>query len=480
MMVSRRGGTLHTSFAQSMDMAFGVGKWKQLEFETVNTDSLLNSGINYIYLEGEQYHFGYMHDYWNQNKTKFENWVKKGNILFVNSNPMYGNTLLLGFGGVSLDPNFVSDTIISADITHKIFNDPKKPVGEEFWGYNTNNGANMIIKGSGLKPLLVNKENHSHIVLAEKSWGAGTVIFGTLNSMRYVFPQTGYTNLRANILSLKYTPSEISAALERPEPKTSARQGNQDVLVTLTNYGAQTLTEATINWEINGTLQTPFKWTNGLDAASGNSFSKDQFSVGKILFEKAKNYVFKVWVSDLNGAYTPAVQDTITQTIYTALEGSYSVGTENADFDNLNAAVNALIDAGVSGPTVFNLADGTHYINQKFPAFTGASPLNTITFQSISGDRNSTIIERDVNIRAEYLLAFTRASYITFKNLTIANSYSIYDYGTVVLFEEGSHDISFINNSILGKNYNSRSGSSSTIYFGRTDSLPCYNILFKR
>ncbi|GAL86035.1 parallel beta-helix repeat-containing protein [Sporocytophaga myxococcoides] len=479
MMVSRRGGTLHTSFAQSMDMAFGVGKWKQLEFETVNTDSLLNSGINYIYVEGEQYHFGYMHDYWTQNKTKFEDWVKKGNILFVNSNPMYGNTLLLGFGEVSLDPNFVSDTIISSDITHKIFNDPKKPVGEEFWGYSTNNGANMIIKGSGLKPLLVNKENHSHIVLAEKPWGAGTVIFGTLNSMRYVFPQAGYTNLRTNILSLKNKPSEISAALDRPEPKISVRQGNQDVWVSLTNYGTQTLTEATINWEINGTLQTSFKWTKGLDAASGNSFNKDQFSVGKILFEKAKNYVFKAWVSDLNGTYTPAVQDTITQTIYTALEGSYSVGTENADFDNLNAALNALIDAGVSGPTVFNLADGTHYINQKFPAITGASPLNTITFQSISGDRNSTIIERDVNTRAEYLLAFKRASYLTFKNLTIANSYSIYDYGTVVLFEEGSHDISFINNKILGKNYNSGSGSSSTIYFGRTDSIPCYNILLK-
>ena len=136
-MVSRRGSALHTSFVQSMDMAFGAGKWKQLQFETVNTDSLLNSSTSYIYIEGDGNNFGYMSDYWQRNRSKFENWVNKGNMLFINSNPMYSNELLLGFGGVSLDYNFVADTIVCADQSHQIFNGPQKPVGEEFWGYNT-------------------------------------------------------------------------------------------------------------------------------------------------------------------------------------------------------------------------------------------------------------------------------------------------------------------------------------------------------
>jgi len=480
MMVSRNVYTpIHASFGQTMDIAFGEGKWKQLYFESVNTDSLLNSGTSYIYIEGDGDHFGYMSDYWRVNRSKFENWVNKGNTLFINSNPNYAYELMLGFGGVSLNYNFLSDTIVGADTNHKIFNGPKKPVGKEFWGYTTNNAANATIIGAGLKPLLVYKEDPSNIVLAEKMWGAGTVIVGALNSMRYVFPQSGYINLRSNILSLRNTLSEVNAAFEKPESTISKRQGNQGVTVSLVNYGTKALTEATIHWEINGTLQTPFKWTKGLQPVLSNAFSKDSFAIGEFLFEKGKNYQLKIWISKLNGTYTPSVQDTITQKIYTALEGSYTVGTENADFEDLLTAVNTLIKAGVSGPTVFNLADGGHLIDQKFPAIKGASQLNTITFQSISGERSNTTIFRDGSTRADYLLAFDGASFITFKNLTISDSYNIYDYGNIIRFGEGSHDISFINNSILGKYYNSGSGSSSTIFFERTDSLPCYNILIK-
>ncbi|MBO9703282.1 MAG: right-handed parallel beta-helix repeat-containing protein, partial [Sporocytophaga sp.] len=471
--------SLHSSYAKTMDMAFGAGKWKQLYYDNVNTDSLLNSPTSYIYMEGDENHFRYLREYWFSNRIKFEDWVKKGNILFINSNPPYDDELSIGFGGVELGLNFISDSIVSANKKHKIFSGPQKPVAEEFWGYSSYNAANLTIKGSGLNPLLVSKEDPSKIVLAEKAWGAGFIILGALNSMRYVFPQIAYTNLRSNILSLKNTPSEVSAALDRPEANISVRYGNQDVIVSLINYGSKPLTEATINWEINGTIQAPYKWTKGLAPSSGNNFNKDIFPIGKILFEKAKSYTLKAWISNLNETFTPAIQDTISQTIYTALEGSYSVGGENADFDNLNTAVNTLIEAGVSGPTVFNLTDGGHLIGQKIPAIKGASSLNTITFQSVSGERNNTTIFRDGNTRADYLLAFSGASFITFKDLTISDSYDIYDYGNIIRLEEGAHDISFINNSILGKYYNSGSRSASTIMFEQTDSLPCYNILIK-
>lgn len=471
--------SMHSSYAKTMDMAFGAGKWKQLYYDNVNTDSLLNSATSYIYMEGSENHFRYLRDYWFSNRTKFEDWVKKGNTLFINSNPSYNEELFIGFGGVALGFNFIADTIISANNNHKIFSGPQKPVAEEFYGYSTYNAANLTIQGSGLNPLLVSKEDPSNIVLAEKAWGGGTVIFGALNSMRYVFPQVAYTNLRANILSLKNNTSEVKAALEVPVSKISVRYGTQDITVSLVNYGSKSLTEATVNWEINGTIQTPFKWSKNLNPASNNNFSKDSFSLGKFLFEKGKYYNLKAWISNLNGSNTLALQDTIIQKIYTALEGSYTVGTEDADFENLTIAVNTLIEAGVSGPTVFNLADGGHQIGQKLPAIQGASSLNTITFQSISGERSNTTIFRDGNTRADYLLAFSGASFITFKNLTISDSYNIYDYGNIIRFGEGSHDISFINNSILGKYYNSGSGSSSTIFFEKTDSLPCYNIILK-
>ncbi len=48
------------------------------------------------------------------------------------------------------------------------------------------------------------------------------------------------------------------------EPRGNVSLGEQDIIVTLHNYGARTLTEATIEWAIDGVSQPDYEWTGTL------------------------------------------------------------------------------------------------------------------------------------------------------------------------------------------------------------------------
>jgi hypothetical protein len=48
------------------------------------------------------------------------------------------------------------------------------------------------------------------------------------------------------------------------EPRGNVSLGDQDIIVTLHNYGARKLTSAQIHWSIDGVNQTPFEWTGEL------------------------------------------------------------------------------------------------------------------------------------------------------------------------------------------------------------------------
>jgi len=55
--------------------------------------------------------------------------------------------------------------------------------------------------------------------------------------------------------------------------------------VTLTNFGANTLTSATINWSVNEVVQTPFSWTGNLtigETMEGITISSYNFVEGVV------------------------------------------------------------------------------------------------------------------------------------------------------------------------------------------------------
>ncbi|HRE78095.1 MAG TPA: hypothetical protein PLL09_09765 [Flavobacterium sp.] len=94
------------------------------------------------------------------------------------------------------------------------------------------------------------------------------------------------------------------------------------------------------------------------------------------------------------------------------LSGTYTIGGTSPDYPTVVLAVAALETNGISGPVTFNIRSG-NYTSQTFTLteIAGQSPLNTITFQSETGNPG------DVTFIST-TFKFTQGSqYITIKNL---------------------------------------------------------------
>jgi hypothetical protein len=78
--------------------------------------------------------------------------------------------------------------------------------------------------------------------------------------------------------------------------------GTSSVAVKIKNYGTDTLRKATINWSIDGTVQTAVSWTGKLATDSSTSVSLGSFAF-------SKNAVLKSWTSVPNGSTDGFVYD---------------------------------------------------------------------------------------------------------------------------------------------------------------------------
>ncbi|MCB2205322.1 hypothetical protein KQI65_11275, partial [bacterium] len=168
--------------------------------------------------------------------------------------------------------------------------------------------------------------------------------------------------------------------------------GNEDVTVQLHNFGTNQLTAATINWELNGVAQTPYSWTGLLDTTT-SAARETQITLTNMNFQAGIPYTIKAWTTMPNG-----VQDTInnndTSSVVTqaAVAGTFTIGGASPDFATFNDAANALTAFGLCGPVVFNVRPGTYNEQIELDQIPGASSVNTVTFQSETGNKN------DVNL----------------------------------------------------------------------------------
>jgi len=112
------------------------------------------------------------------------------------------------------------------------------------------------------------------------------------------------------------------------------------------------------------------------------------------------------------------------------LSGTYTIDSSKAasatNFKTFTAAVDTLNNDGVSGPVVFNVADGVYYegIDLEY-GIKGVDSANSITFQSASGDSSKVIIEYSLDSSPQFntatdgpLVYIFSISFITFKGLT--------------------------------------------------------------
>jgi uncharacterized repeat protein (TIGR01451 family) len=186
-----------TANETAMDRVFGAGNWQDLRYETINPGVVLSPVSTFIFMEGSDFTALELQGFLITNMVAIQNWVTNGGSLFLNAAPNEGSGMSFGFGGVTLTyPDFVS-TGIAVVPAHPIFNGPFTPVGTNWSGTYF---AHATVSGGGLAALIQNTAS-STIVLGEKNYGAGHVLFGGMTTDNFHSPQPEASNLRANILA---------------------------------------------------------------------------------------------------------------------------------------------------------------------------------------------------------------------------------------------------------------------------------------
>lgn len=160
--------------------------------------------------------------------------------------------------------------------------------------------------------------------------------------------------------------------------------GTDSVIVTVQNFGADTLTSVTVYCSVNGT-PTP---------NNGNTFSVSvpptgnvQINMGAFTFAGNTVYTFTGYTTSPNGQTDGNNQnDSSVTVINPAMAGSYTINsaaaTAGSNFQSFTDAANALNTLGICAPVVINVAPGSGpYTNQQITIgqVVGSSATNTIT-----------------------------------------------------------------------------------------------------
>ena len=177
----------------------GVG-WTRDYFETMDVGSVFGPDNCFVFLEGSDGHAIELENFLIANISAIESWVSSGGKLLLNAAPNEGDGMSFGFGGTSLFyAYFTSDATADAGaVGHPIFNGPFLPAGTYYTGTSF---GHATVTGTGLTNLMVDAFSPSNVVLAEKTWGSGTVLFGGMTTDNWHSPTPNASNLRANIIS---------------------------------------------------------------------------------------------------------------------------------------------------------------------------------------------------------------------------------------------------------------------------------------
>ncbi|OYU97032.1 MAG: hypothetical protein CFE21_01715 [Bacteroidetes bacterium B1(2017)] len=214
-------------------------------------------------------------------------------------------------------------------------------------------------------------------------------------------------------------------------PLSPLALGTQNVNVIVKSFGAAALTSADVNWQVNGTLQTPNTWYGYL--LNGDSSS---FTAGTYTFTNPGFYKIKAWTTNPNSvADSFPLNDTVSVTVCTPLAGTYTVNPSlpatDTNFVSIAAFVSTVQTCGVAGPITVNVAPGIYNGQLTFNGnIPGASAVNNIVING--ADSATTRIIHDGSVQRATVI-FNGAKNITLRNMSIEAS-AISGGGFGVLF----------------------------------------------
>jgi len=182
--------------------------WNEAFFETADIPAVL-ARSRFLFADGSHVHAAAFRTFMSTHQTSLEHWVENGGSLFLNCAPFGTPAVELGFGGVRLVevPGGIGGGEAVGE--HPAFSGPFGSAGRSWVGASF---AHAGLLGDQLTALIF---GGGHLILAERAWGSGTVLFGTMTTPNYHTPYHAAISLRANLLA--YGASRSTTAWLAPE-----------------------------------------------------------------------------------------------------------------------------------------------------------------------------------------------------------------------------------------------------------------------
>lgn len=216
------------------------------------------------------------------------------------------------------------------------------------------------------------------------------------------------------VITVGNPPSCDAAIVDIYEPAgTTIMSGiSTDVKVEIKNYGADTLSSATINWSVNSIAQTPYTYDGSLpkDSTQIVNLGSYTFSSGAVVIEAYITQACDTIHSNdtISKNYSACIGNNTTVT-------SFTVGGNTSDYATLSEVASSLNVSGLCGPVIYNIASGTYTDKIDLSQIEGSSSVNTVIFRGDS--TNPPTIIGTASNQGSLVLNMENTSYISFENI---------------------------------------------------------------
>ncbi|MBO4581934.1 MAG: hypothetical protein J5701_06595, partial [Bacteroidales bacterium] len=182
--------------------------------------------------------------------------------------------------------------------------------------------------------------------------------------------------VRFNVMGESYSDTSV-ALLSIDNPTQATVQGNvsNQVNVTVKNLGTYDVSALTVNWSVNGVLQTPYQFASATDPILWD-FER-QLNIGSFIPSVNAYDTLRVWLSVPNDTVTK--DDTLSSILYgcsAPLAGTYIIGPGNR-FTTLEDAIAISNLCGASADVEFALPSGDTYTTMQIDTVSGDTTYTT-------------------------------------------------------------------------------------------------------
>jgi hypothetical protein len=241
----------------------------------------------------------------------------------------------------------------------------------------------------------------------------------------------------------EFTPIADDAAIIAVSLANGTCAGNNPILATLKNSGANNLSSVQVNWSVNGVVMTPVSYSGTLTPGKDTALNLGNYNV---LLNTSYDVV--IWSTLPNGnADNRTSNDTLKRMAYNAaMSGVYTVGGVGANYATISDAATDLNNRGVCGPVIIdvNPLAGPYNEQVRINQVVGASAVNTITLNGHNSVLNFT--SNSTVLRYGFYLA--GSDYVTIDSFIINSATGLTNYGWGVQLATGSDYNTIRNNTI--------------------------------